>query len=263
MSKIRDLQNAITETLRSLRDPGFSRDPEGYRYRIEQRLSTAVMAAQPEPPTGNHGGFNLIAHSEIHGGEGCMILCNGPSLTLSLAEIQLVYMKHPEARPPIAIGMNRSWKEWHAEYHVTLDEKNLREEAVREHPRLLYHYGDCPGGWFVPYRNDAQWFDDLHRGVPPATNTSTTLLALQLAVYLGFSRIYMLGLDLNRDDHFDGTPTRIALPMQVMKLTDIARLLEPTSISVRMLNPSKECPAELAELWPAITAEEILETEET
>lgn len=90
------------------------------------------------------------------------------------------------------------------DYLCVVDTSWLAKDAVREHPGLINGTSDPrPIGWRVPksFRMAPFSFDVGRDGALP---TTTGLLVLQVAAYMGFRDIYCLGLDLG-GPHFDGT----------------------------------------------------------
>jgi hypothetical protein len=130
----------------------------------------------------------------IHSGR-VFILGNGPSL----GDHELFRL-----RTPGCIGVNRSFKACLTDYLVASDELTFREH--REELKLFglrttvfATEGRFPAedrDWIVPIKNlgDAiGWSWDLEKGVYPRFST---YVALQLAVYMGFDDIVLLGTDL-------------------------------------------------------------------
>jgi len=131
----------------------------------------------------------------------CAILFNGHSL----AGINLSGVEVP------MIGMNRTfvghptWDGPDPDYLCVLDSAWLSRKQVANHPGLINGSRDPRRFGYravKSYRMAPFSFDLARDGfVSPTTGH----LALQVAVYMGFTHIYCLGLDL-RGKHFDGTP---------------------------------------------------------
>lgn len=108
------------------------------------------------------------------------------------------------------IGLNRAhvgfegYKGPDPDYLCVVDTIWLTKEAVKNHRGLINASNDPrPIGWRVPksFRMAPFSFDVGRDGALP---TTTGLLSLQVAAYMGFRDIYCLGLDLG-GPHFDGT----------------------------------------------------------
>jgi hypothetical protein len=110
----------------------------------------------------------------------------------------------------VTIGMNRTYvghptyKGPDTTFLCVMDRPWLYKPEVKAHPGLVNGSSDMQA---LGYRPPRSWrmrpFSfDLHRDgfVPPTTGH----LALQLAVYMGFTDLYCLGLDFG-GPHYDGT----------------------------------------------------------
>lgn len=148
----------------------------------------------------------ISAYDAKHAGEPVAILANGPSLLRhTLAEI-----------PCRTIGLNRSWEKHRSTYHLTIEQAH--EDA---HP-LVYAGLEALGclftmgeGWKYPgtviptyppaWCKLHPFSRDLEAGAVIGWDGigSVAYVALQLAVWMGFARVYYLGLDLG-GDHFHG-----------------------------------------------------------
>ena len=127
----------------------------------------------------------------IHSGR-TFILGNGPSL----GDHDLSKLQEP------TFGVNRSFKAHASQYHVASDELTFREHRsdLRITPRHVFATeGRFPAedaDWVIPIKTlgDAiGWSWDLAKGVYPRFST---YVAMQLAVYMGFTDIVLLGTDL-------------------------------------------------------------------
>ena len=135
----------------------------------------------------------------IHSGR-TFILGNGPSL----GDLDLSKLQEP------TFGVNRSFKVHTSQYHVASDELTFREHRadLRITPRHVFatdgRFPEEDRHWVVVLKNlgDAigwSWAlggggQDLHpQGVYPRFST---YVAMQLAVYMGFTDIVLLGTDL-------------------------------------------------------------------
>ncbi len=163
------------------------------------------------------------------------LLFNGASLS----DFDLYAIKVP------MIGMNRTHRGYETyegpepDYLCIVDTSWLNRRAVREFPRLVNGTTDPrPIGYRVPasYRMAPFSFDLERDGVIP---TTTGWLALQFAVYAGFTELYCLGLDLG-GNHYDGTHSGMNMGKQGKLSADAADLLRERGINVWSLGRS-EC----------------------
>lgn len=129
----------------------------------------------------------------IHSGR-TFILGNGPSL----GDHDLPKLPEP------TIGVNRSFKAHPSTYHIACDMLTFREhEAELRNPRAGFGHTFTAEGryppemdWPIVLKNlgDAiGWSWNLEQGVYPRFST---YVAMQLAVYMGFTDIVLLGTDL-------------------------------------------------------------------
>jgi hypothetical protein len=127
----------------------------------------------------------------IHSGR-TFILGNGPSLT----DHDLTKLQEP------TFGVNRSFKAHRSDYLVASDELTFREHwgEMREGCDVFAAEGRYPVEYrgkvvSMPNLGDAiGWSWDLAEGVYPRFST---YVAMQLAVYMGFTDIVLLGTDLS------------------------------------------------------------------
>lgn len=174
---------------------------------VPQPISpVADRGADRAPIPMTKAGQHIEALKGLHTGK-VAILFNGPSL----ARHNLHDIKVP------IIGMNRTFQGFpgydgpQPDYLCVVDLAWLNEPKVQEHPKLVNGSADYRA---LGYRVMRHWrmkpfsFDIGRDGFVPPVPCTTGFLALQLAVYLGFTELYCLGLDLG-GPHFDGTPSSI------------------------------------------------------
>jgi hypothetical protein len=147
----------------------------------------------------------ILSARDRHPGEPVAILANGPSLT-----------DHPLNRITCAtIGINQSRRFHDSRYHVALDwdhfaapgtdrasDGSWRPQDLRHLEHLgdrLWTVGQKPYGVRLtslnpPYPHTFAWSEDLTAGV--YSHVTAVYVALQVAVWMGFTRIYLLGVDL-------------------------------------------------------------------
>ena len=181
-------------------------------------------------------GRSISELKDAHSGA-CALLFNGASL----ADYDLYSIKAP------MIGMNRTHRGYETyegpepDYLCIVDTSWLNRKAVREFPRIINATTDPrPIGYRIPAsyraaRAGVPFSFDLKRD--GAIPTTTGWLALQFAVYAGFTDLYCLGLDLG-GKHYDGTPSGMNMDAQA-RLTDKAlTALEERGINVWSLGRS-------------------------
>lgn len=196
-----------------------------------------------------------------HEGQTCLLLANGPSL--DDFPLELV--------PPSwwVIGMNGSWRKARASYHVLVD---------RQHAADLWN-GKWGAGYVFavaqaippeqPGRNlrPLPWIeniphvsDDFDKGV---IGGSVAFIALQVAAWLGFTRIRLAGVDWKpgkdgRGHFWEGShPMNPGLPaQQKVQFQGVAAVFWQRRIEVLNLNPSSLC-----RVWPRVTLEEAVRRE--
>jgi len=134
----------------------------------------------------------------LHDGRNVFILASGPSL----AHTDLSALKRR-----IVIGLNRSsliYPQTH--YHCTMDERLFVEyEEVLRKTRYLFTLPNRPFGIPIKFLGSEGFSFDLEQGV--YSGYTVSYLALQLAVYMGFKKVFFVGLDLKHDNgqtHFFG-----------------------------------------------------------
>ena len=155
-------------------------------------------------------GKKLIKFKNLHKGESCFIVGNGPSLQISdLEQIQ--------KRGICSFGMNLSYHIydktfWRPSYHVICEYNILREyyDDIKRlrHDNLFiknFYYMDetpylddinyYPGYSMRNYYKDNKFSDDITKVV--YAGYSVTYDALQIAIYMGFKKIYLIGNDFS------------------------------------------------------------------
>lgn len=134
----------------------------------------------------------------LHEGKSVFILASGPSLAKANLE---------PLRRRIVIGLNRSsliYPDTH--YHCTMDERLFHEyEEVLKKSRYMFTLENRPFGIPIKLLGSEGFSRDLTQGV--YSGYTVSYLALQLAVYMGFKRVFYVGLDLKHQQgqtHFFG-----------------------------------------------------------
>ena len=160
-------------------------------------------------PAFNHG--NLEKYKDIHKGNRCFILGNGPSLKI---EDLNILARNRE----ICFAVNNMYKiyqstEWRADYYLICDPRFVLYMMENfPHMKGLFIADTC--GVDCMYKdfelihvvleeyfpNRARFSFDISSGV--YEGSSVIYVAMQIAVYMGFEEIYLLGVDHVGDKHF-------------------------------------------------------------
>ena len=139
----------------------------------------------------------ILAFRQIHPGQTCLILGNGPSANL---------VKGVEIDIPV-IATNRAWKLRQWDYDVIGDTSQFPEvkETLGNLTELdpLFTFEDGPEHavrlkQLKSERREISW--NLTKGVYP--NNTVVMTAIQLAMWMGFELILLLGVD-GYGPHFD------------------------------------------------------------
>lgn len=188
---------------------------------------------------------------DIHHGRSVFILASGPSL----GRIDLGPLKRR-----IVIGLNRSsliYPDTH--YHCTMDERLFNEyEELLKKSRYMFTFPDRPFGIPIKLLGSEEFSFDLTRGI--YSGYTVSYFALQLAVYMGFTKIFYLGLDLKHAEgqtHFFGRDwvstnhERTEFPKMIRMLQFAAQRLAPTDVQVYNCSPDStlECFERVTYQW--------------
>jgi hypothetical protein len=174
----------------------------------------------------------------LHHGKDVFILASGPSLAgMDLSPL----------RRRIVMGLNRSsliYPDTH--YHCTMDERLFRQfEDVLRKTRYLFTFEDRPFGIPIRLLGSEGFSGDLEEGI--YSGYTVSYFALQVAVYLGFSRVFYLGLDLkhaNGQTHFFGNDPvsrnheRTEFPKMIRMLEYGAAQIAGCGVSVYNCSPN-------------------------
>ena len=190
-------------------------------------------------------------YRNLHRGKRLFILASGTSLNhLDLA---------PLSRR-LVMGLNRSallFPDTH--YHCTMDQRLFDEhEPALRRTRCLFALAGRPFG--VPLRllgaTSFSW--DLEAGI--YSGYTVSYFALQLAVYMGFTQVFYLGLDLKHsgsDTHFFGRDfhsrdhEQTEFPRMRQMLSYGAQALESRGVQVFNCSPvsTLECFPKVSYEW--------------
>lgn len=161
-------------------------------------------------------GKNLSSMKHMHKGEKCFVIGNGPSLQVK--DLERIYQK---GIPTFAT--NRIFKifnktEWRPTYYVSEDILLMRDaqEVIRDMPvkgrfipvNLKWYEGvEIPNAdyFYIEYQKPMKETFGLSTNIPHCIRCrgTVTVTCLQLAVYMGFSEIYLIGVDHSFAKMFD------------------------------------------------------------
>lgn len=149
----------------------------------------------------------LKRFKNIHKGQRCFIIGTGPSLTVEDLEL---------LKDEICFGSNRIFEiyprtSWRPTYYMNQDYPLLKKYPKEIHelmPKAMFFpidvkpaYGDLPmANFFVLrykdfYPGDADFSRNIHHYM--GQGFTVTYGAIQMAYYMGFSEVYLLGIDHN------------------------------------------------------------------
>ena len=133
----------------------------------------------------------------LHSEKSLFILASGPSLgKLDLSPLQR----------RIVMGLNRSFKIYEdSHYHCMMDQRLFEKYDQLQDHRCVFTLKGRPWGIPLHYLGGEGFSLDLEDGI--YTGYTIAYFALQLAVYMGFKKIFYLGLDLSNyggQTHFFG-----------------------------------------------------------
>ncbi|MEK9629377.1 MAG: hypothetical protein VW455_10200 [Nitrospinota bacterium] len=140
----------------------------------------------------------ISTYKNLHAGKNLFILASGPSL----AKQDLSLLKNK-----MVMGLNRSILIYPAPYyHCVFDQRlfDLYPEQLKK-ARQIFTLEDRPLGLPLKLLGGEGFSWDLEEGI--YSGYTISYFALQVAVYMGFSKIFFLGLDLKHEGpqtHFFG-----------------------------------------------------------
>lgn len=156
------------------------------------------------------GGRKLAKYKDKYKGEICFILGNGPSL--SVDDLEKLHQTHI-----VTFGTNRIYNifektEWRPTYYVCEDPLIIREkqEEIRSIPAIAkfipielkwYHEVSVPGATYfhINYKAETvnEWGFSPNIAKEIVNRGTVTFACMQIAAYMGFEKIYLLGVDHN------------------------------------------------------------------
>ncbi len=177
-------------------------------------------------------------YKDLYVGERCFIVATGPSL--SVEDLELI-------KSEISFSMNSiinlyEKTTYRPTYYLIQDgnvERRLRDKLIEifdNHKASFIGIGDIPGFRAIINRQQAKYYKEKFefynlsvayhiydmcysapRKIPTKFSSdcaeyvydgcSVTYSAIQLAIYMGFKKIYLLGCDTNYSGHADGSPS--------------------------------------------------------
>ncbi len=149
---------------------------------------------------------DILRFKDIHKGERCFVIGNGPSLRYE--DLELLYSSHE-----ICFGANRIYlsyehTRWRPDYYVAVDYtivQNDRKKILEMSGiRFIRHFYKMVEKWNQPeiyeFRGlvnqpgDPRISEDMYEGI--YTGNTVVYDAIQIALYMGFQEIYLLGVDM-------------------------------------------------------------------
>ncbi len=195
----------------------------------------------------------MKAFKDIHQGKRLFILASGPSLSK---------VDFEPLRRRMVMGLNRSallFPDTH--YHCTMDQRLFDEHPdVLRQTRYLFTLKGRPWGTPLSLLGSEGFSWDLEQGI--YSGYTVSYFALQVAVYMGFSEIFYLGLDLRHESgktHFFGNDfysrnhEQTEFPHMRKMLNYGARVLEGHNVKVFNCSPLSDL-----ECFPKVSYEHAL-----
>ncbi|NKF50073.1 DUF115 domain-containing protein [Shewanella sp. WXL01] len=153
---------------------------------------------------------NVERYHNRHEGESAVIVCNGPSLN----KMDLSFLKKN-----VCFGLNKiylgfSQFHFYPKYYVAVNEKVLRqsENNIKQLASVKFLSNRCPelfsdNALTSVLRTDnprTRFCKDISEGLEEGW--TVTFAALQIAFYLGFSKVFIIGMD--HDFQYQGEPNQ-------------------------------------------------------
>lgn len=150
----------------------------------------------------------MIFYKDRHLFSRCVIICNGPSLN----NMDLSFLKKE-----ICFGLNKIYLgfkkyNFYPRYYVAVNEKVLRqsESEIKKLTSVKFLSNRCPDLFFNDSLTNvintisppSRFSKDIALGIEEGW--TVTYAALQVAYYMGFSEVYIIGMDHRFD--FSGEP---------------------------------------------------------
>lgn len=170
----------------------------------------------------------ILKYQGIHKGERCFIVATGPSLTTD--DLNVLHQNKE-----MCISMNRIFyifdrTSWRPDYYMIGDREMIEDmsDEIAKLPLGCKFVSTVPENYWnnldskdsIPYKMLLRGFVDKMPAFSPYVEkglyhgTTITYLCMQLAAYMGFGEIYLLGVDFNYSpdvydpkNHFEGCDT--------------------------------------------------------
>lgn len=149
---------------------------------------------------------NLVKFKDIHKGERCFVIGNGPSLKYE--DLELLHNHHE-----VCFGVNRiylayEYTKWRPDYYVAVDYVIVQNDRMKisamQGIRFIRHFYKMAETWdqqdIYEFRGlacqpgEPRLSQDLCNGI--YTGNTVVYDAIQIALYMGFQEIYLLGVDM-------------------------------------------------------------------
>lgn len=150
----------------------------------------------------------LRQFKDIHKGETCFIVGNGPSLRAE--DLEKIHQKNIPSFAFNRIYLMFDKTNWRPTYYVSQDEKTLLncKETVNDmkldhkfFPLFLkyYHNINIKNAYYYGFKSSVKGIPVFSEDISKYIGRSTTVAytAAQIAVYMGFKKIYLIGIDHN------------------------------------------------------------------
>lgn len=154
----------------------------------------------------NYKNDKLIKFKDIHKGQRCFVIGNGPSLRYE--DLECLHANHE-----ICFGANRiylayEYTNWRPDYYVAVDYMIVRNDKKKilnlEGTKFIRHFYNFSGQWnskeiyefrgLVCQPDSPQISLDICEGI--CMGNTVVYDAIQIALYMGFREIYLLGVDM-------------------------------------------------------------------
>lgn len=188
-----------------------------------------------------------------HAGEICLLVGNGGNLHLTPP----AWFDYP------AFGMNtiHLYTGWKPDYYVTVDDRVRREfgaaivEKYNDIPKFItYDLRDWHGENFTTFNHHAA---DLKDGwkpnlLPDITYHSVMHAAMQIAFWMGFTTLLMIGVEHKQDEgnvHFwgvdEGMPAQPPVPDWYAGYETLVKGMAERGVKVLNISENTYCPVEI------------------
>lgn len=161
-------------------------------------------------------GKNIARYKGVHQGERCVVVGNGPSL--NARDLEILHQNNV-----VTFGTNRVFHifndtAWRPTYYVSEDMvilKNIQNEIPRIPSRERFIPINLKWDEGADVKNASYFYLDYHSALAESNGLSldaskgircrgtVTISCIQMAMYMGFSEIYLIGVDHNYSRYID------------------------------------------------------------